>query len=73
MLAPNLAGGLSYDLNALALLIREWGCDELLTRHSLATFLITENLHDLHPLLVNNPRAAAVNASAANTFVVMVK
>jgi hypothetical protein len=26
----------------------------------LASFLITENLNDLHPLIVNNPRAARV-------------
>jgi SpoVK/Ycf46/Vps4 family AAA+-type ATPase len=50
----------SYELNALALLIREWATEELLTRHTLATFLVTESLNDLHPLLVNNPRAPAL-------------
>lgn len=60
LLAPPPAGGPSYELNALALLIREWGCDPVLTAHPLATFLLTENLHDLHPLLANNPRAAAL-------------
>jgi hypothetical protein len=60
LLAPALAGGLSYDLSALALLIRDWASDTLLTDHALATFLLTENLSDLHPLLVNNPRAAQV-------------
>jgi len=57
LVAPNLGGGWSYDLNALALLMRDWSADSLLTRHSLATFLLTENLNDLHPLLVNNTRA----------------
>jgi ATPase family associated with various cellular activities (AAA) len=60
LLAPALPGGFNYDLNALALLIRDWSADGLLTGHPLATFLLTENLHDLHPLLVNNPRAAAL-------------
>jgi len=60
LLAPPPSGSPSYELNALALLIREWGCDPALTAHPLATFLLTENLHDLHPLLANNPRAAAL-------------
>ena len=60
LVAPNLGGGWSYDLNALALLMRDWSADSLLTRHSLATFLICENLNDLHPLLVNNTRAGHI-------------
>jgi len=31
-----------------------------LTEHPMASFLITENLNDLHPLLVNNPRSAHI-------------
>jgi len=60
LVAPALPGALNYDLNALALLMRDWAADDQLARHSIATFLIADNLHDLHPLLVNNPRAAAV-------------
>jgi hypothetical protein len=60
LLAPAVQGALSYDLNALALLVREWSADTLLTGQALATFLVTENLNDLHPLLVNNTRAAQV-------------
>src|SRR5215813_7911029 len=58
MLVPALQGGLDYDLNALASLIRDWSNESLLTGHALATFLLTENLNDLHALLVNNPRTA---------------
>jgi hypothetical protein len=58
LVAPALPGSLSYDLNALALLMREWSADDLLVEHTLATFLITENLNDLNSLLVNNTRAA---------------
>jgi len=60
LLAPTLQGGFDYDLNALASLIRDWSSESLLAAHSLATFLITENLNDLHPLVVNNPRAARI-------------
>jgi hypothetical protein len=60
LLAPALQGGFDYDLNALASLIRDWSSESLLAGHSLATFLIAENLNDLHPLIVNNPRAARI-------------
>ena len=60
LLAPALQGGFDYDLNALASLVRDWSNESLLTGHSLATFLITENLNDLHPLIVNNPRTARI-------------
>ncbi len=60
LLAPALQGGLIYDLNALASLMRDWSQDAVLSRHSLATFLITENLNDLHSLIVNNSRTARI-------------
>jgi hypothetical protein len=60
LLAPALQGGVDYDLNALASLIRDWSSETLLAAHSLATFLVTENLNDLHSLIVNNPRAARI-------------
>jgi len=60
LVAPALQGGLNYDLNALAMLVRDWSTDTLLAGHSLATFLVTENLNDLHPLLTTNTRAAQV-------------
>src|SRR5262249_38104197 len=60
LLAPSLQGGFEYDLNALDSLIRDWSSEALLAGHTLATFLITENLNDLHPLVVNNPRAARI-------------
>src|SRR5215510_7633049 len=60
LLVPALQGGLDYDLNALASLIRDWSSESLLAGHALATFLLTENLNDLHPLVVNNPRAARI-------------
>jgi hypothetical protein len=60
LVAPALPGALNYDLNALALLMRDWACDDALIGQPLVTCLLTDNLNDLHPLLVNNPRAAAI-------------
>lgn len=57
---PALQGGFSYELNATASLIRDWTTEGILAEYPLATFLITENLSDLHPLLVNNPRAVQI-------------
>lgn len=58
LLVPVLQGGFDYDLSALASLIRDWSSDALLANHALASFLLTENLNDLHPLIVNNPRVS---------------
>jgi hypothetical protein len=60
LVAPAVPGVLNYDLNALALLFREWGTEELLRGHPLATCLLTENLNDLHPIVVQNPRVAKI-------------
>jgi len=60
LVAPNLPGALNYDLNALALLLRDWASDDLLIEHRLVTCLIADNLNDLHPLIVQNPRVGAI-------------
>jgi ATPase family associated with various cellular activities (AAA) len=67
LVAPALPGALNYDLSALALLMRDWAADDALARHTLVTFLVSDNLHDLHPLLVNNPRAAAIEVPIPTT------
>ena len=51
------AGG---DVNALALLMREWAGEPLLAESPLVTCLIADAVNDLHPLLVNHPRAAGI-------------
>lgn len=58
LVIPALRGGLNYDLNATAMLIRDWGVDSGLGGLRLATFLLTDSLNDLHPLVVGNPRAS---------------
>ncbi|CAN5846894.1 ATP-binding protein [soil metagenome] len=67
LLAPAVRGGVSYDLAALALDIRDWASDQLLADHPIATFLIAENLSDLHPLIVNNPRASRIEVPLPRT------
>ena len=63
LVAPALPGALNYDLNALALLLRDWATEELLVQHSLVTCLFADNLNDLHPLIVQNPRAGAIQVT----------
>src|SRR5271166_6374295 len=60
LLAPVVQGGLDYDLSALASLMRDWASESLLVSHSLASFLILENLNDLHPLIAANSRTARI-------------
>jgi ATPase family associated with various cellular activities (AAA) len=60
LVSPAVPGVLNYDLNALALLFREWASEELLRGHPVATCLLTENLNDLHPIVVQNPRVAKI-------------
>lgn len=59
LVAPNVQG-LSYDLNALASLIKEWSTKSEFVRNCIATFLIAENVNDLHPILVGNDHAARI-------------
>jgi hypothetical protein len=58
--APALAGAYDFDVSAMVMQIRDWSVDSMMTELPLAVFLITENLADLHPLLVGNTRAAQV-------------
>lgn len=60
LIAPAFPGGLSYELSALALQIHDWSAETILTDQPLATFLLAENLNDLHPHLVTNNRAAHI-------------
>ncbi len=60
LIAPAPRGGFSYDLSALASLIREWGSETLLTEHNFASFLVADNLSDLHSIITSNPRASRV-------------
>lgn len=60
LVAPSLGGGSNYETDAIALLLREWGSEESLARHSLATFLITDAVNDLHPLVARAARTVVI-------------
>ena len=61
LVIPSLQGGLNYDLNAMALLIRDWTSEALIDEVNQASFLISENLNDLHPLIVTNPGTSSLD------------
>lgn len=63
MVMPALQGGLNYDLNAMAMLVRDWAREDGLHGLRVASFLITDNLNDLHPLVVENPRASKLGVT----------
>jgi hypothetical protein len=60
LVAPADPSATDYDLNALALLMRDWGTEELLADFPLVTILMADAINDLHPLIVANPRVALV-------------
>src|SRR5260370_10146804 len=47
LVAPAVPGVLNYDLNALALLFREWASSEFYRGQSVVSRLLTENLNAL--------------------------
>ena len=48
------------ESNAMASLVRDWASDGAIADHAVATFLIADNVSDLHPLVAANPRATVV-------------
>lgn len=67
LVAPATPGNASNDLNALALLMREWAGEPLLAESPLVTCLIADAVNDLHPLLANHPRAAGIKIPLPST------
>jgi hypothetical protein len=60
LLLPNTGGHAGFELNASAWLVKEWGADPRLAEAPQATFLLVDNLNDLHPLLSGNTRAGRI-------------
>lgn len=63
LIAPPSPGGPNYELSAIASQLRDWAADSALADQHVTTFLLTENLHDLHPLVARNPRAARIEVT----------
>ena len=49
-----------FEIASLASLVRDWAAEPPFTELAFASFLITDNLSDLHPLVAGNPRVARV-------------
>jgi hypothetical protein len=60
LIVPPSAGGANYELSAIASQLRDWAADSTIADHHCTTFLLTENLNDLHPLVSRNPQAACI-------------
>lgn len=60
LIVPPSNGGANYELSAIASQLRDWATDASITEQHCATFLATENLNDLHPLVARNPQAACI-------------
>ena len=61
LIVPPSNGGANYELSAIASQFRDWAADPAIAEQHCSTFLITENLNDLHPLVARNPRAACIS------------
>ena len=60
LIVPNSPGSANYELSAIASQLRDWATEPLITGSHCATFLLTENLNDLHPLLATTPQSARI-------------
>lgn len=63
LVVPATQGGVQHELSALASLMRDWANESQFAAHPMASFLITENVRDLHPLLANNTRSPHVKVA----------
>lgn len=60
LIAPPSPGGANYELSGIAWQLRDWGSDPVIAASHCATFLLCENLSDLHPLISQNGQAAKI-------------
>lgn len=60
LVMPAIQVGLNYQLNSMASVVRSWSSETHFLDHNISSFLIAENLNDVHPMLVNNPRVGLI-------------
>lgn len=63
LLVPGEASNVYFDLGACATLVRDWSRPNTHEWFSLTTFLLAENLADLHPIVRTNPLAASLEVT----------
>ncbi len=49
-----------FEIASLASLVRDWACEPPFTELAFASFLIADNLNDLHPQIAFHPRVARI-------------
>jgi len=57
----------NVELNAMASQIRDWASDLQIVEQHCASFLLTENLNDLHYLVSENPQSSQLQIPLPNT------
>jgi hypothetical protein len=67
VLPSNRQGG--FEVASLASLVRDWASEPPFADLAFASFLIADNLNDLHPQVANNPRVARVRVPLPDTTV----
>ena len=60
LIVPAVPHSLNYELNSLASIIRSWASDISLQNFGQVVFILTDQLHNLHPLVTQNPRVSSV-------------
>jgi hypothetical protein len=58
-----------FEVASLASLVRDWASEPPFADLAFASFLIADNLNDLHPQVANNPRVARVRVPLPDTTV----
>jgi hypothetical protein len=61
LIVPPSTGGANYELSAIASQLRDWASDPNIASQHCATFLLLENLNDLHPLVSRNSQTSCIN------------
>ncbi len=59
-----------FDTASLASMVRDWAAEPPFTDLPFASFLIADNLNDLHPLIATNPRVARVRVPLPDIAVI---
>ena len=60
LIVPAIPNALNYELNSLASVIRSWSSDIALQNHGQVAFILSDQMHNLHPLVTQNPRISSV-------------
>jgi len=61
LIVPAIPNALNYELNSLASVIRSWASDVSLQEHGQVAFILTDGIHNLHPLVTQNPRVSSIS------------